>query len=207
MSDGSGSTGALLALWNDVAPEVEARYEDWHANEHVPERLGVPGMRWGRRWRAAPGTAGPRYLTLYGLRDARVLDSDAYRRLLSHPTPASAFMRPHLRNVSRWVCAVHRLDEPVLAADALALWTCDERNTVDGVADAFARVDGPALVAERADDAAPLPWLRAGQAEAVAGRWLFALGTQGHGSSMRESILPGARGYTALPVAVDAPSS
>lgn len=201
MSDERGTTGALLALWNDVAPAHEARYEDWHANEHVPERLGVPGMRWGRRWRAAPGTAGPRYLTLYGLRDAEVLESDAYRRLLSHPTPASAFMRPHLRNVSRWVCAVHRLDEAVLAADTLALWICDERNTADSVADAFARVDGPALLAERADDAAPLPWLQAGQAEAVTGRWLFALGGPEQASAMRDRTPPGARVYVALPVA------
>ena len=105
MSDAEGA-GAILALWNDVTPELDAQYNDWHANEHVPERLTVPGMLWGRRYAALEGTGGPHYLTLYGLREVTVLESDAYRRLLANPTPMSARMRPHLQNLSRWVCVI-----------------------------------------------------------------------------------------------------
>lgn len=93
MNDDIAGTGAVLALWNDVTPDVDAEYNTWHASEHVPERLTVPGMLWGRRYRRLCNSAAPRYLTIYGMRDAQVLESDAYRLLLSRPTPMSARMR------------------------------------------------------------------------------------------------------------------
>src|SRR5688500_2038945 len=98
---------ALLALWNDVGPELDAQYNDWHAHEHVPERLTVPGILWGRRYGRPAEDGAPRYLTLYGLRDAGVLDSEPYQRLLREPTPMSRAMRPALTNVSRWICTLH----------------------------------------------------------------------------------------------------
>lgn len=35
---------------DEVLPAVQAAYEAWHAHEHVPERLTVPGMRWACRY-------------------------------------------------------------------------------------------------------------------------------------------------------------
>src|SRR4030095_38350 len=87
---------ALLALWNDVDPGFDAEYNDWHADEHVPERLTVPGILWGRRYGTGAGERMPRYLTLYGLQSADVLESAAYRQLLDQPTPLSRTMRPRL---------------------------------------------------------------------------------------------------------------
>ena len=41
---------AFLALWNGIdRPEARAEYEAWHAFEHVPERVGLPGFEYGRR--------------------------------------------------------------------------------------------------------------------------------------------------------------
>lgn len=162
---------ALLALWNDVDPAVEAAYNEWHANEHVPERCRVPGILWGRRYRRGGGSSigMPRYLTLYGLSDANVLDSEPYQRLLREPTPMSRTMRPALHNLSRWVCELH---ERVGAGDGtyLAVWTmeADEAHTE--------RVNMPGvrghLLAERIADASPLPWLTPGQDRGTEGRWL-----------------------------------
>ena len=101
MHDGAG---ALLALWNDVVPDREPAYDEWHAREHVPERLTVPGILWGRRCGHPSPQALPCCFTLYGLRDAGVPDSEHCQRLLRQPTPASAAMRPALRQVSRWIC-------------------------------------------------------------------------------------------------------
>jgi hypothetical protein len=113
---------ALLALWNDVDPTREAEYEDWHAREHVPERLTVPGMCWALRWVRCEGPqAGPdapRYLPLYAMRDAAVVDSDAYHRLLAHPTLASRAMRPALRRVARWICTLDS-DDGIGACDRI----------------------------------------------------------------------------------------
>ncbi len=157
---------ALLALWNDVAPEHEAAYNDWHAREHVPERLTVPGMLWARRYRLHAGTGMPGYLTLYGLQDPAVLDSAPYQRLLREPTVMSARMRPALQNLSRWVCG---LAQPVAAPDSpqLAVWV------MAGDAPDDAATAKTCLLAERLQDASALPWLAPQQDHAIDGRWLL----------------------------------
>lgn len=160
---------ALLALWNDVDPVHDAAYEDWHAREHVPERLRVPGFVWALRFRRSGTGVLPSCLTLYGLRDAQVLASAAYRRLLAEPTPASRAMRPALRNVGRWVCRLE-LDEGIARHTALVV------SLVDRDAPSLAARGGCArLVATRCADAAPLPWLAAAQAVALAGERLDVL--------------------------------
>lgn len=196
---------ALLVLWNDVDADMEAAYHDWHANEHVPERLTVPGILWGHRYADARPAGRPRYLTLYGLRDAGVLDSAPYRRLLSHPTPASARMRPALRNLTRWVCVLHG-DAAVLPGhgdDGLALWSCADEAAVRAVRAGLrsAHAEPRCWQADRLEDAAPLPWLTRGHhtdaAAAPSGRFLL-------GAPWSE-VLPaptlGARLYRPLPVA------
>lgn len=162
--DWLAGAGAVLALWNDVDEEVAADYEDWHANEHVPERLTVPGMLGARRFEADGRRSRPRFLTLYALHDAQVLQSAPYLRLLSHPTPASARMRPHLRNLSRWVCRVQQASLRWIEAP-VAVHTGAHAPAPGGEANAL-------LVAQRLPDAPGLPWLAAGQAAAVQGTWL-----------------------------------
>ena len=167
---------ALLALWNDVEPALDSRYNDWHASEHVPERLTVPGMLWGRRYGRAASEGAPRYLTLYGLRAADVLDSEPYQRLLREPTPVSRTMRPALRHVSRWVCTLHEatgLDH----GSELAVWTlADDDKRVRAARDALGEMPGVhgCLLAERLQQASPLPWLQADQDRGIEGRWLLA---------------------------------
>lgn len=175
---------ALLALWNDVEPGREAAYDEWHAVEHVPERLTVPGMAWGLRYADPSPPVQPHYLTLYGLRDAEVLDSEPYRRLLREPTPASAAMRPALKNVSRWVCDIVNA-AGTLAGSDLAVWTSlpDEAAARGALAEA-GRPDPPRghLLGHRRRDASPLPWLAAQQDRPVEGDWLLciALPVSGH---------------------------
>lgn len=93
----------LLALWNGVDPARRREYEAWHAREHVPERLSVPGMIGARRYVRMDGPL-PGYLTLYAMRDLNVLDAPAYRRLLENPTEWSRAMRPAFRGFMRLAC-------------------------------------------------------------------------------------------------------
>lgn len=97
--DGQG----LLALWNGIDESRRHEYETWHAREHVPERLTVPGMIGARRYLRTGGPL-PEYLTLYAMQDLTVLDSAPYRRLLDHPTAWSRRMRPAFRGVIRLGC-------------------------------------------------------------------------------------------------------
>lgn len=91
---------AFLALWNDIdRPEARAEYEAWHAFEHVPERVGLPGFVYGCRYIGASG-----YFTLYGLESLAALDSAEYADVIANPTPWSARMRPRLSAFMRRPC-------------------------------------------------------------------------------------------------------
>ncbi|WP_162573567.1 hypothetical protein [Variovorax sp. PBL-H6] len=95
---------AALAMWWDMAPEMKSEFEDWHSHEHFPERLGVPGFRRASRWTSATGDEG--IFVLYELESYAVLSSDAYVSHLNTPTPWSARMMPHHRNMVRSQCHV-----------------------------------------------------------------------------------------------------
>ncbi len=180
---------ALLALWNDVDPLRDAEYNDWHAREHVPERLTVPGMLWALRYGRVRAGAMPRYLTLYGLRDKEVLDSAEYRRLLAEPTPASRALRPALRHIARWVCRLE-LEQGIGRFDRLDVRTAARPTPAEPPPPAAAL-----LLAARIPDAADLPWLAGGQAQTVAGCRLEALAHEAARPQWVDAVA-----YTRLPV-------
>lgn len=92
----------ILAIWNDCLPEAEQQYEDWYVGQHLPERVGVPGFRIGRRYQAL--AAEPRYFTFYDTDAPEVLWSEAYRERLANPTVETAEIMKYFRNMSRTVC-------------------------------------------------------------------------------------------------------
>jgi len=102
MSELSG----FLALWNGVGvAAIRAEYEAWHTFEHVPERVGLPGFLWARRYAALPGRDDqPAYFTLYGLETIPALLSPEYQDVVDHPTPWSAHMRGFLSDFCREPC-------------------------------------------------------------------------------------------------------
>lgn len=95
---------AALALWFDVSPEVRTELEHWHAHEHFPERLGLPGFLRGTRWTAADGGEG--FFVLYELQDHDVLASAPYVARLNAPSPWSVRMMPLHRHMVRAQCRV-----------------------------------------------------------------------------------------------------
>ena len=110
---------AALAMWWDISPEVRADFEDWHAHEHFPERMAVPGFRRGTRWSSASG--GPGMFVLYEMDDHDVLSSTAYVARLNAPTPWSARLMPHHRNMVRSQCRVVETRGGGIARHALTL--------------------------------------------------------------------------------------
>ncbi len=95
---------AALAMWWDIAPDIRADFEDWHAHEHFPERMGVPGFRRGTRWSDASGGEG--MFVMYEMDDHDVLSSPGYVARLNAPTPWSTRLMPHHRNMVRSQCRV-----------------------------------------------------------------------------------------------------
>jgi hypothetical protein len=95
---------AILAVWNEVDPDIEADFNEWYLREHIPERTSVPGMLRGRRYRADAGS--PRYMAFYEAVSMDVLTKGAYRTQLNNPTGWTQRIMRHFRFAQRGLCDV-----------------------------------------------------------------------------------------------------
>ena len=110
---------AALAMWWDVSDDVRQEWEHWHAHEHFPERLSIPGFMRATRWTDVSGGEG--FFVMYELEDHAVLASAPYVARLNAPTPWSTKMMPLHRNMVRTQCQVVHSHGGVTARHALTL--------------------------------------------------------------------------------------
>ena len=110
---------AVLAMWWDVSPECRAELEHWHAHEHFPERLALPGFNRASRWTAADGGDG--FFVMYELDDHAVLASTPYVARLNAPSPWSTRMMSLHRGMVRTQCRVLLSHGAVTARHALTI--------------------------------------------------------------------------------------
>ena len=97
---------AVVAIWNDIPWETRAQFHDWHINEHMPERVGIPGFRRGRRYVAIDPITAPEFFTLYELDSMQVAQGTDYANRLNDPTPATRAVTSRFRNTVRAVSRV-----------------------------------------------------------------------------------------------------
>lgn len=90
----------LLVVMNDVPAEHEDEFNRWYEEEHLPERAACPGFLSARRFVAVEGA--PKYLAMYDLESADVLQSEPYLTM-NETTPWTKRVRTlrsyHVRNV------------------------------------------------------------------------------------------------------------
>ena len=94
---------AAVAIWCDVAFDVRPEFDHWHAHEHMPERLAIPGFLRGSRWVSERGEG---YFILYEAQSEDVITGASYLERLNNPTPWSRKMMRHHRNMVRGLCHV-----------------------------------------------------------------------------------------------------
>ena len=92
---------AVVAIWNGIAPEARDQFYDWHINEHMPERVGIPGFRRGRRYIAADPATQPAFFTLYELDTMEVAKGSDYANRLNDPTPGTVASTSQFRDAFR----------------------------------------------------------------------------------------------------------
>jgi len=109
----------LVAIWNDILPELREDFFEWHPREHMVERLGIPGFLRGRRYIAVDG--GVEFLTLYEVTSTDVLVSDIYKERLTHPTPWSTKTLPGFFNNERGACQIEFSDSYAMGGVMLTL--------------------------------------------------------------------------------------
>lgn len=74
----------LLMVWADVPADKEKEFNRWYNEEHLAERLSIPGFLSAARYEAVKG--GPRHLAVYELESPAVLETEAYKRVQAQPT-------------------------------------------------------------------------------------------------------------------------
>lgn len=73
------ATMGFLLVMMQPPPAFEEEFNAWYDNEHIPERLAVPGFLTGLRYVCVNGH--PRYLAMYDLASHDVLRSPAYNKV------------------------------------------------------------------------------------------------------------------------------
>lgn len=101
------SANGLLILWGniDTAAVDEDALNDWWTNEHLAERLQLPGFQRARRYRALVRKADEvEYLALYETANFKHLASPEYLHRLNHPTERTVQYMPYLAKMNRYAC-------------------------------------------------------------------------------------------------------
>jgi hypothetical protein len=91
-------------MWHEARPEARADYYEWHNREHMPERLGIPGFRRGRRYIAVDGQL--KFFILYETDALATLTGADYQLRLNNPSPWTRRNSALLMNASRSLCRV-----------------------------------------------------------------------------------------------------
>ena len=70
----------------DVEPEHEEEFNRWYDDEHLPERLEIPGYVSARRFKLEDGEGVLKYLCIWELEDGSPLESEEYKAQRRRPS-------------------------------------------------------------------------------------------------------------------------
>lgn len=91
-------------LFSQMEPpaELEDEFNVWYDEEHIPQRLALPGFGRALRYREVKGER--RYLAVYEIDDMAVLATPAYQRLKQDPGERTARMLASVGGFTRYLC-------------------------------------------------------------------------------------------------------
>ena len=98
MSSGQTATqpvgSTILVVMMEVDADDDAVFNKWYNEEHLPERMAIPGYISARRFMLDPqddqANGVLRYLCIWELADGSPLQSQFYREQNAKPTPTKA---------------------------------------------------------------------------------------------------------------------
>jgi hypothetical protein len=91
--------GGLLLNAMNIAPDLEAEFNEWYDKEHIPALAAVPGVLSARRFR---GTGNRKYVALYHLATPAVQESAEWK--VARQSEWTSRLQPHFRDHLRLVC-------------------------------------------------------------------------------------------------------
>ena len=96
-------SGGLLLNAMNIAPELEAEFNDWYDKEHIPALAAVPGVLCARRFR---GTGNRKYVALYHLDRPDVVESAEWKT--ARESDWTTRLKPHFHDHLRLVLRRYR---------------------------------------------------------------------------------------------------
>jgi hypothetical protein len=92
--------GGLLLNAINIAPELEAEFNEWYDKEHIPALAAVPGVLCARRFRGQSGNR--KYVALYHLATPAVVESAEWKQ--ARQSDWTSRLQPQFRDHLRLVC-------------------------------------------------------------------------------------------------------
>jgi hypothetical protein len=95
--------GGLLMNAMNIAPELEAEFNEWYDKEHIPALGAVPGVLSARRFRGTSGTR--KYVALYHLASPDVQATPEWKQAAT--SDWTSRLTPHFQDRIRLVCRTY----------------------------------------------------------------------------------------------------
>jgi len=112
--------GLLLTI-TEPPPAMEEEFNAWYDDEHMAERLSIPGFRSAQRWVTDCPPGGGKYLATYELESPQVLTSPQYLSFFENPTPWSKRCLGKAVVFKRWACEQDGAADPHPKTKAVVL--------------------------------------------------------------------------------------
>lgn len=111
----------LLLTMTEPPAAMEEEFNAWYDDEHMGERLAIPGFRSARRWVADLPPGEGKYLATYELDSPEILSSAPYLARFNNQTPWSKRCLGKTVVFRRWACEQAGTADPHPAAKHLLL--------------------------------------------------------------------------------------
>ncbi|MCH8745812.1 MAG: hypothetical protein IIB31_09220 [Chloroflexi bacterium] len=96
--------GTIMVVMMDVEPEHEAEFNRWYDEEHLVERLEIPGYVSARRFKLEEGRGGVlKYLCIWEMDDSSPLESEEYQAQRLRPSELRDRVNTYITQRSRGV--------------------------------------------------------------------------------------------------------
>lgn len=92
-------SAAALITYMDIPTDIEDEFNDWYTNEHVAERVDLPGFKSAYRFVALDGA--PKYFAYYETDGLDALTTPTYRAILADQSDWSKRVMANFRNFGR----------------------------------------------------------------------------------------------------------
>ena len=93
--------GTIMVVMMEVDPEHEEEFNRWYDEEHLPERLEIPGYISARRFKLEEGNGVLKYLCIWELEDGSPLQSEEYQAQRLRPSELRDRAYSHIKQRAR----------------------------------------------------------------------------------------------------------